>query len=95
MEQYKKAGKMNNFGYDTALHKPRPMLDHLMPVLKWLVPPVAVFAWIINIDNVKSTILFILAVIGMMIQIYHKLITNRQNRRLKDLDIKERERQLK
>lgn len=79
-----------NFGY--ASPKRTAVMEGLLTALKWLVPPIYVTAWIVNLDNVKSTILFILAVIGGAFKLYHTIVTDRQNRKLKEMDIKDRER---
>jgi len=49
------------------------------------------FAWISNLDNVKSTILFIVALSMSMYRFYRWAINSWQNKRLKDLAIQERE----
>lgn len=50
-----------------------------------------VFAFIANLDSVKSTILFIVALAMSMYRFYRWAITSWQNKRLKDLTIRERE----
>ena len=52
---------------------------------------VYVFAFISNLDSVKSTILFIVAMAMSMYRFYRWAINNDQNKRLKDLAIRERE----
>jgi hypothetical protein len=66
----------------------------LLFVLNMLWPPLYVFAWLTNLDNIKSTILFIVALIMGMIRFYFWVIRATQNRRLKDLDIEEREKEI-
>lgn len=78
---------MISFGYN----KPLRMNESLGLILKIFLPPVYILAWWDNLDNVKSTILFIIALIGACIQIFHKAYTNWQNRRIKRMDIEERE----
>lgn len=63
----------------------------LIFLFNMLWPPLWVFAWLSNIDNVKSTILFIVTLVAGMIRFYFWMIRSRQNKRLKDLDIKMRE----
>lgn len=50
-----------------------------------------IFAFISNLDNTKSTILFIVALLMSMYRFYRWAITSWQNKRLKDLTIRERE----
>lgn len=67
----------------------------LIFILNMLWPPLFVFAFLANIDNIKSTILFIVALSMGMIRFYFWVIRATQNKKLKDLDIKEREQELK
>ena len=48
-------------------------------------------AWFANLDSIKSTILFILAILMTMHRWYRWSITSSQNKRLKDIKIKEEE----
>lgn len=66
----------------------------VMFLLKFILPPLYIFAWLSNLDNIKSTILFIFALLFMMIRMYFWIIRARQNNRMRELDILERERQL-
>ena len=50
-----------------------------------------VFAWFSNLDNTKSTILFIVALCMSMYRFYRWGINSIQNKRLKDLFIREKE----
>jgi len=50
-----------------------------------------IFAWAANLDNVKSMILFIVALAMSMYRFYRWAINSWQNKRLKDLAIQERE----
>lgn len=50
-----------------------------------------IFAWWANLDSIKSTILFIVALIMSMYRFYRWGINSIQNKRLKDLLIKEKE----
>lgn len=50
-----------------------------------------VSAWFANLDSVKSTILFIMAVIMSAYRFYRWTITSRQNKRLKDLQLRREE----
>lgn len=66
----------------------------LIFILNLLWPPLYIFAWVSNLDNIKSTILFIVALIMGAVRFYFWVISAMQNRRLKDLDIKEREKEV-
>lgn len=50
-----------------------------------------IFAWFANLDNIKSTILFIVALGMSLYRFYRWAITSRQNKKLKDLVIREKE----
>lgn len=50
-----------------------------------------VFAWFANLDNIKSSILFIVALCMSMYRFYRWGINSIQNKRLKDLSIQEKE----
>lgn len=47
-------------------------------------------AWFANLDNVKSTILFIVAISMSMYRFYRWGINSRQNKKLKDIEIERR-----
>lgn len=91
---------MSNFEY---AHRP---FTHRKPPIKMaeskvvlfllntLWPPLYVWAWISNLDNIQSSILFIVALIMGMIRFYFWMIRAAQNKRLKDLEIYEREKNL-
>lgn len=50
-----------------------------------------IFAWAANLDTIKSTILFIMAVIMSGYRFYRWTISNRQAKKLKDIEIRMRE----
>lgn len=45
-------------------------------------------AWFANLDNAKSSILFIVAMCMSMYRFYRWAINSRQNKKLKDIDIR-------
>jgi hypothetical protein len=85
-----------NSSMSVLVHKGLKMAESkaLMLILSILWPPIYIFAWLSNLDNIKSTILFIVALIMGMIRFYFWIIRTRQNNRLKELDILEREKML-
>ena len=50
-----------------------------------------ILAWFANLDNIKSTILFIVALCMSLYRFYRWAIRDGQNKRLKDLTIQEKE----
>lgn len=50
-----------------------------------------IFAWIANLDSIKSTILFVVALIMSGYRFYRWAINSQQNKKLKDLSIRQRE----
>lgn len=54
-----------------------------------------VFAWVANLDNTKSTILFIAALGMSLYRFYRWAINSWQNKKLKDLSIYEKELELR
>lgn len=57
----------------------------------WIGYPLYIFAFISNLDNVKSTILFICAVLFFMVRTYFYIIKSKQSVREKEFDLKEKE----
>lgn len=57
----------------------------------WIGYPLYIFAFISNLDNVKSTILFICAVLFFMVRTYFYIIKSKQQVREKEFDLKEKE----
>lgn len=53
-----------------------------------------ILGWASNLDNVKSTILFIVGLLMALIKFYFTIRGIRQKQKLRDLDIKEREQDL-
>jgi hypothetical protein len=48
-------------------------------------------AWFANLDSIKSTILFIMAVLMSGYRFYRYHITSKQNKKLKDIEIRMKE----
>ncbi len=74
----------------------------MLLLLKIIIPPIYIWAWIINLDNTKSTILFIGAMIMAMVRFYffarrqsQVLEKGRQEAEMRNLDIKERHQKTK
>lgn len=57
--------------------------------------PVYILGFFANLDNIKSAILFLLGLIYMMIQIYFNVIWAKQKTRMRELDIQQKEKDLK
>lgn len=57
----------------------------------WIGYPLYIFAFIANLDNVKSAILFICAVLFFMVRTYFYIIKSKQQVREKEFDLKEKE----
>lgn len=53
--------------------------------------PAYLLGFVFNLDNTKSTILFILGLIYAMIKVYYIRIEKEQNKRDKDLDLWQKE----
>lgn len=66
----------------------------LLMMLSFIIPPLWIFAFIENFDNIKSTVLFIVAIIMGIIRFYFTIINAIQNQKLKDLDIRKKEKEL-
>lgn len=82
---------MQSNGY--AQHTKKKMLESTVIswLLKFLVPPLWVLVFIQNLDNIKSTILFVLTVVAGMWRLWRGHITSKQNKILKDLQIREKQ----
>lgn len=53
-----------------------------------------ILGWASNLDNVKSTILFIVGLLMALIRFYFWIIAAQQRRRIRELEIKEKEQDL-
>jgi len=87
---------MFNFVNNSALHENKqPVKMELAKITAYLTGFINVFlyisAWFANLDNTKSSILFIVALIMSGYRFYRWGITSIQNKKLKDIQI-ERER---
>ncbi len=67
---------------------------HRMATAKWLIAlfdfigwPVAILGFIVNMDNVKSAIIAILAISFLAVRLYFYIIKNKQAVREKDLEL--------
>lgn len=54
-----------------------------------------ILAWAANLDSVKSTILFIVALTMSLIRFYYWIVRARQNTRIRELDIRIKELSIK
>ncbi len=87
---------MFNLVNDSALHeKKQPVKMELAKITAYLTGFLNVFlyisAWFANLDNTKSSILFVVALIMSGYRFYRWAITSIQNKKLKDIQIRERE----
>lgn len=87
---------MENIKYfyeDDATLKLPPMFQSkaFVFLLKWFVPPMYIFAWVVNMDSIKGTILFIFALAFGMIRAYYWVIRTRLINRSRELDIEMKE----
>lgn len=57
--------------------------------------PVFILGFLANLDNIKSAILFLLGLVYMLIQIYFNVVWARQKTRMRELDIQQKEKDLK
>lgn len=78
------------------VHKGLKMAESKALILLFniLWPPLYFIAWFSNLDNIKSTILFIVALVMGMVRFYFWVIRTKQNNRLKELEIMEREKEV-
>lgn len=61
-------------------------------LLKWFgLPCLYIYAWIANLDNIKSTILFIAALIMTLTRFFFWIRRAMQSERMRELEIKEKE----
>lgn len=65
----------------------------MLSLLGWIGFPLLGISWLANMDNIKSSIIFIVSLIMVLIRFYFWVVRARQNKRLKDLEIMERERE--
>ncbi len=63
-------------------------------ILNMLLPPMYIYAFIVNIDNVKSTILFILAVIFSSVRFYFWVLKEQQMKRKREMELEQQEKDL-
>lgn len=59
----------------------------LLSILKALGIPLYIFAWAVNMDNIKGTILFIVALATGLYRFYRWAINSKQNAELKEIQI--------
>lgn len=83
---------MFNFINESAVHEnQRTLKMELAKITAIFTGVINVFlyigAWFANLDNIKSTILFIVALAMSMYRFYRWAINSRQNKKLKDLEI--------
>ena len=57
-------------------------------LLNFVGVPLYIYAYIVNMDNIKSTILFIVALIITMLRTFFWIIRVQQNNRMKEIQIK-------
>lgn len=62
---------------------------------KFLLPPLWVLAWFMNLDNIKSTILFILTLCFGLIRAYFWVHRAWHNKRMRELEREEKEQNAK
>ncbi len=63
----------------------------IMTIFGWFGVPLYVYAWVINLDNAKSTILFIVALSITLVRFGFWIQRAMHNNRLKQLDIMAKE----
>ena len=63
-------------------------------ILNMLLPPMYIYAFIVNIDNIKSTILFILALIFSCVRFYFYVIKEKQMTRKRDMELEQQAKDL-
>lgn len=67
----------------------------IVSLLGWIGFPLLGISWIANMDSIKSTIIFIVSLCMVLIRFYFWVVRAAQNKRLKDIEILERERDLR
>lgn len=88
---------MTQLMYETAIQSTKQSMQmavtkFMLSLLGWIGFPMLGISWFANMDNTKSTIIFIVSLCMVLIRFYYWIVRARQNRRLKDLEIMERER---
>lgn len=78
------------------VHKRNKMAESkvILLILNFVLPPLYVYAWIINLDNTKSTILFIMAVFFASVRFYFWVIKEKQMRRKREMELEHQQREL-
>lgn len=87
---------MTKFMYETTLHTAKQTREmaitkFMLSLLGWIGFPLLGISWLANMDNIKSTIIFIVSLLMVMVRFYYWVETAKQNRKLKSLLIEERE----
>lgn len=87
---------MGDIIYDAVLQKTKQIREMqaaklILSLLGWFgIAPLYIYAWVINLDNIKGTILFIFALIMASWRFYYWRIRAIKNNELKDIEIQER-----
>ncbi len=66
----------------------------LMTLFGWFGIPLYIYAYIVNLDNTKSSILFIVALCITLIRVYYWVVRTKQNGRLKELEIQRQQNEI-
>jgi hypothetical protein len=88
--------------YNPEHHNPKPIKPFTQrmesKLLMWLITVVPTYGYglviLLNIDNVKGVILFVIAVLYGLARLCFYIIKQNQDRRMRELDIKEKKRSL-
>jgi uncharacterized membrane protein len=88
--------------YNTEHHNPKPIKPFTQrmesKLLMWLITIVPTYIYglviLLNIDNVKGVILFAIAVLYGLARLFFYVIKQNQERRMRELDIREKKRSL-
>lgn len=88
--------------YNSEYHDPKPIKPFTprmeSKILMWLITVVPASGYglviLLNIDNVKGVILFVIAVLYGLARLFFYVIKQNQERRMRELDIREKKRSL-
>ena len=66
----------------------------LLSFISWVGFPMLGISWFINMNNIKSTIIFISSLAMVLIRFYFWIVAAKQNRRLRELKIQHEENEI-